>query len=106
MYRVALNTAITHVRKSNRTITQEPLYDAVGQIASDFDAPADDERTEMLYAAINTLSSVDKAIVLLYLEENTYEEIASVVGISLQNVSVRLVRIRRKLEEKLRNQIK
>ena len=57
----------------------------------------------MLYTAINTLSEIDKAITLLHLENNSYEEISSITGITKMNVSVRLVRIRKTLKEKLKN---
>jgi len=52
-----------------------------------------------LYRAISKLNRIDKAIILLWLEEKNYEEIASIMGTSKNNVSVKLVRIKRKLEE-------
>ena len=64
--------------------------------------PPDDPyagQVEVLYAAINRLSRVDKAIVLLYLEDCSYEEMASVMGMSKVNIGVRLNRIRKRLRE-------
>ena len=61
------------------------------------------KKMQMLYTAINTLSEIDKAITLLHLENNSYEEISSITGITKMNVSVRLVRIRKTLKEKLKN---
>ena len=51
-----------------------------------------------LYHGISKLNPLEKAIILLYLEEKTYDEIADIIGISKSNVSVRLVRVKRKLE--------
>ena len=105
MYKVALNTAILHIRKGERTIHKEPLSDVFLEIAAVKENSSLDDDMRMLYAAINTLSDVDKAIIVLHLEEYNYEEIAAITGITKTNVSVRLVRIRKKLEEKLKNNI-
>lgn len=61
------------------------------------------EDMRALYTAINTLDDVNKAIILLYLEEYSYEEIGVMMGMTKTNISVRLVRIKKKLEEKLKN---
>ncbi len=100
MYRVALNTAMTYIRHHKKKVAGESFGNHIPDIAT---APEqDDEPMNLLYAAINTLSLVDKAIIILHLEENSYEEIALITGLTKSNVSVRLVRIKRKLEEKLR----
>ena len=57
------------------------------------------EDVKILYQAISALKKIDKAIILLWLEEKTYEEIAELTGISIKHVSVKLVRIRKKLTE-------
>jgi RNA polymerase sigma-70 factor (ECF subfamily) len=95
MYRVALNTAISTVRKRRRNPVVHAI-DAEKPIAAE--QPTSTEDIELLYEAISKLSPIEKAIVLLWLEEKGYEEIASVVGITKSNVSVRLVRIKRKLK--------
>jgi RNA polymerase sigma factor (sigma-70 family) len=102
MYRVALNTAIGQLRKDKRTIAKEPLHDHLAEITPYQQSEAE-ERMKLLYSAINTLSLIDKAIILLYLEDNSYDEIAMVAGLTRTNVSVRLVRIKKKLEEKLKD---
>jgi RNA polymerase sigma factor (sigma-70 family) len=101
MYTVALNTAFSQIRKEKRSIQQEPLHDHLSEITP-YQQSDTEEQMNLLYSAINTLSLMDKAIVLLYLEDNSYEEIAAVTGLTKTNVSVRLVRIKRKLEEKLK----
>lgn len=96
MYRVALNTAI------NQTKRPGLLLDA----SSSPEIPVDpyesldlSEELRILYRAISHLKKVEKAIILLWLEERSYEEIAGSIGISVKNVSVRLVRIKNKLAE-------
>jgi RNA polymerase sigma-70 factor (ECF subfamily) len=101
MYRVALNTAMMHSqhKKHNLEITDlelshEQIEDSVEQFHLD-------ENIQQLYKTIGTLSKVDKAIILLFLEEHSYDEIASLTGLTKSNVSVRLVRIKRTLKEKM-----
>ena len=103
MYKVALNTAITHIRKNKKAPGKEKLTDNLNQIAESNDHIHLEEKMKLLYAAIDTLSKVDKAIILLYLEEHSYDEIAGITGLTKTNVSVRLVRIKRSLEGKLKN---
>jgi len=103
MYKVALNTAIQHIRKDRRTIQKDPINDLSLRIAVVEERAYSNDDMKMLYAAINTLTDVDKAIILLYLDEYSYDEIAIITGITKTNVSVRLVRIKKKLEDKLRN---
>jgi RNA polymerase sigma factor (sigma-70 family) len=101
MYQVALNTAITYFKKENRNIQKEELTERYLNVAQE--QTMGEEKIESLYVAINTLSPIDKMIVLLYLEENTYEEIALITGLTKTNVSVKLVRIKKELETKLKN---
>lgn len=96
LYRVALNTAISTIRKNNHSIQAEPL-EYFDQPATE--RPENSEHAEILYRAIYQLSNIDKAIILLWLEEKDYQEIAKIIGISKSNISVKLVRIKRKLEK-------
>jgi RNA polymerase sigma-70 factor, ECF subfamily len=94
MYRVALNTAITFRRRQRPT---EPL-DREPQIpARQAEQAQHAEELRQLYGAIAKLGAIEKALILLWLDERSYEEIAETLGISSKNVSVRLVRIRAKL---------
>lgn len=103
MYRVAVNTAINHIRKSTRTIKEEPLPENLDKMTlAEDEAPA--EKLQMLYAVIEHLSPVDKAITLLYLDDNSYDQIAAITGFTKSNVSVRLVRIKKQLEKQLKNE--
>lgn len=96
MYRVALNTAISSVRYRNKKVRFEPLNENLNRIENDWD---EEGRAKLLYQAISELNRIDKAIILLWLEGNNYEEIATIMGTTKSNVSVKLVRIKRKLEE-------
>ncbi|WP_319591298.1 sigma-70 family RNA polymerase sigma factor [uncultured Draconibacterium sp.] len=100
MYRVALNTAISNVRKKNRDLHFEQLLD---NDRMETETSDEKEQIQLLYRAISKLNRIDKAIILLWLEEKSYEEIASILGISKTNVSVKLVRIKHKLEEMIFN---
>jgi RNA polymerase sigma-70 factor (ECF subfamily) len=96
MYRVSLNTAISLVRKRKNS----PVVGSMDAEEPPVMEPATDNGDlELLHAAISKLRPIEKAIILLWLEEKDYEEIASIVGITKSNVSVRLVRIKRKLKE-------
>jgi len=98
MYRVCLNTAMTFRKNATRHKARSiPLENHdVPETVKNIDA------VEELYAAIATLERLNKAIILLYLDDLSYEEIASVTGLTKSNVSVRLVRIKKELENKLR----
>ncbi len=58
-----------------------------------------DEKRQLLYQAINQLSEIEKAIVMLHLEDHSYDEIAEIVGITSNHVSVKLNRIKGKLRK-------
>lgn len=96
MYRVALNTAISTVRKKKNGFAFE-LLSGNEKVADEIQD--DMEKVTLLYRAISKLNRIDKAIILLWLEEKSYEEIAAIMGTTKTNVSVKLVRIKRKLEE-------
>ena len=95
LYRVALNTAISTIRRKNRFIETVELDPQKHYNIKDNEK---DEMTADLLRAISLLGNIDRAIVLLWLEEKKYEEISEVTGLSKSAVSVRLVRIRTKLE--------
>lgn len=102
MYRVCLNTALTALRKNKHT--KESVSLSHYQIADETDSQPD-ENMLLLYKAIEKLSPVNKAIILLYLEDLSYEEIADITGLTRSNVSVRLVRIKKELEQQLKKNL-
>ena len=102
MYRVALNTSIDIIRKEKNLIKTNPLS------KSEFNLPAPDRnqqtsKQEKLYMAINQLSEIEKAIIMLYLEEYSYKEIAEIVGISESHTGVKISRIKNFLQKKIGN---
>lgn len=99
MYRVALNTALLSRRRRSRRPETTTGIDLAGTVAAAPDHGGDDLRA--LYAAIRTLPTLDRAIVLLYLEQHTHDEIAAVTGLEAKNVGVRIVRIKKRLRERL-----
>ena len=99
IYRVSLNTAISGFRKKKKAgfIDIEDISDS--EAISPDSNPDGELRIKALHFGINKLKTVEKAIVLLYLEDKSYDEISEIIGISKKNVSVRLVRLKRKLEK-------
>jgi len=98
LYRVALNTAITITKKQKQT--KIVFIENSDQIADTFDMGKAQEKSEnirILHQAISCLNQMEKAIILLWLEEKKYQEIAEIVGVSLKNVSVKVLRIKKKL---------
>lgn len=95
IWRVSMNTCISADRKKRSRGQSVPLTMDI-----DLFADTDDEnrQVKMLYDRIHSLNFIDRAIVLLWLENLSYDEIGQIVGISTKNVSVRLVRIREQLK--------
>jgi len=102
LYRIALNTAITHKRKENKripTVYTEKEFDVPEQLFS----RADQEQYALMQRLIQELPSLEKALVLLYFEDRPHAEIAEIMGISVSNVGTRLARIREKLKRNAQN---
>lgn len=95
IYRVSLNTCISADRKKKRRGETVPLNMNINLFA---DSDEDTRQVRMLRTRIGRLGPFDRAIVLLWLENLSYDEIGAIVGISAKNVSVRLVRIREQLK--------
>lgn len=99
MYRVSLNTAIILIRKKNRTIVTSSIdYHPIHINADDRDTETE-EQLQMLYAGIKLLNEVDRALVLMYLEDLPYKDIAETIGISEVNARVKMNRAKQKLKE-------
>ncbi len=96
MYRIALNTSIAYLNKEKRKGNHLPIDDTLINKTVTHDT-LKDEQVEALYAVIKKLDIVEKGIILLYLEGNTYDEIAAITGFSVTNVGTRLGRIKQKI---------
>lgn len=97
MYRVALNTALMYRRKQKGRLPTV-LIDDILPPPAEANVATDDEGIQLLYRCIQELPKLDRAIILLKLEQKSYDEIAYVTGLSEANVSVRIVRIKQKLK--------
>lgn len=95
VYRVALNVCVSLDRKKKRRNTV-PLTMDINPYEDD---NANSKQMEMLRKRINRLGPFDRAIIMLWLENMSYDEIAAVVGLSVKNVSVRLYRIKEELKK-------
>ena len=98
MYRIALNTAISGYRKQTRLLKTEDLREMHLNI-SDAGGDDPDENFQKLQWAIRQLSEIERAMIMMALEEIPYEEIAETIGITQNNVRVRMNRIREKLKK-------
>lgn len=96
IWRVSLNTCITAERKKKKHVQAEPLSMEINLFE---DSDDDTRQIRVLRERISRLGYFDRAIVLLWLENMSYEEIGDIVGVSAKNISVRLVRIREKLRK-------
>lgn len=98
MYRIALNTAISGFRKQTRKVKTEDLQEVHFNI-SDHGGDDQEENLQKLQWAIRQLSEIERAMIMMALEEVPYEDIAETIGISQNNVRVRMNRIREKLRK-------
>jgi len=98
MYRIALNVAISFYRKANRGGVTVAL-DAEAQFAEDNGNEELEERIKVLQRFIHGLNELDKALMILYLEERPYKEAAEILGISETNVATKLSRIKARLKQ-------
>ena len=96
IYRIALNTSLTHFKKEKRKGDHVPI-DEVLLNQSDINDTLKEERIEILYDQIRKLNAIDKGIIFLYLEGKNYEEIASITGFTATNIGTRLGRIKQKI---------
>lgn len=99
MYRIAINTAISGYRKQTRNVKTEDLDELHYNISEHTGTEVGEENAQKLQWAIRQLSEIERAMVMMALEEIPYEEIADTIGITQNNVRVRMNRIREKLRK-------
>ncbi|MBI2730839.1 MAG: sigma-70 family RNA polymerase sigma factor [Sphingobacteriales bacterium] len=105
LYRIALNTAISSYRKSKRTISTTAIDGLPVELAEQEYDFATEEKLKQLYTAIGKLTEVERAIVMLYLDDKTYEEMEEVLGINQNNLRVKMNRIKDKLRQLTKNEV-
>ncbi|UQD54929.1 RNA polymerase sigma factor [Flavobacterium sp. K5-23] len=100
VYRISLNVCLTLLKKNKKKenqISSEFLPDEAIEDSRSFT----DESLNQLYQAIRQLSDVDRAVIMLYLEEKSYQEIAEIIGTNPNNIGVRIKRIKERLKKLL-----
>ena len=104
IYRIALNTAISFYRNDSKHSDKKVSIDASIISLSDFEyVPEDDENIALLYQFIENLNKMDKALILLCLDDNKYPDMAEILGISETNVATKISRIKKILKEQFSN---
>jgi RNA polymerase sigma factor (sigma-70 family) len=101
MYQVALNTAISFYRKENKDSPLVSIKEHHDHIEDKNDSLDNgEENINLLQQFINELKELDRALMILYLEERSYSEIAEILGITETNVATKISRIKEKLKQK------
>lgn len=104
IYRIALNTAISFYRKdSKHSKKSDSLDESIISISNLEIETEKDENISMLFHFIEQLNELDKALILLYLDDNKYNEIADILGISETNVATKISRIKKRLKTQFSN---
>lgn len=101
MYRVALNTAINQFRISQKEILNFK-NELSSEIGMEEESGEKEENTKLLHKAIGKLNKAEKSLIILYLDNLHYKEIAEITGISVSNVGVKINRIKSKLQKILK----
>lgn len=102
IYAVSINTSISRLKKEKRIEYQENVPELPDN-SDIIDEMAKNESLQLLISAIHNLDEIDKSIMLLYLEEKSYDEIAEIIGITKSNVGVRINRAKKILKQNLKN---
>jgi RNA polymerase sigma-70 factor (ECF subfamily) len=98
MYRVALNTAITSFKKDKRQPDKTAISYENLQLVEEMYDTRTEEQIRILNLAVAQLTGIEKSIILLFLEDKKYEEIADITGITQNYVRVKMNRIKKKLK--------
>lgn len=94
VYRVTLNTCVSYKRRSRVSERQAEAFDEFYRDLYEDVSDEDQERYKLMYRLIASLRPVDRSIMLLWLDDNTYDEIAEVMGLTREAVAARLKRAR------------
>lgn len=100
IYAVSINTSISRLKKKERIEYREELPESMDSYDIE-EATTRENNFRQLLQAISKLNKIDKSIMLLYLEEKSYDEIAEILGISKSNVGVRIYRAKEVLKKTL-----
>ncbi len=104
VYRISLNVCLTLLKK-NKNNGKHFVSDSLTAEETEDNYAFSDESLNLLYDAIRQLSEIDRAIIMLYLEEKPYQEIADIIGTNPNNIGVRVKRIKIRLKKILDGKI-
>ena len=104
VYRISLNVCLTLLKKKKNN-TQHFASDNIPEELTEDSHAFSDESLNQLYDAIRQLSEIDRAVILLYLEEKSYQDIADIIGTNPNNIGVRIKRIKQRLKKLLDGKI-
>lgn len=104
VYRISLNVCLTLLKKKKKN-ENHFVSDALTAEETEDNYAFSDESLNLLYDAIRQLSEIDRAIIMLYLEEKAYKEIADIIGTNPNNIGVRVKRIKVRLKKILDGKI-
>lgn len=93
IYRIALNTCVSFYRRSKKNVNYVDISMDVPDVVEN------NEQIQELYKLINRLGKIERALVLLYLDDKPYKEISEITGLSVTNVATKLSRIKDKLKQ-------
>lgn len=104
IYKIALNTAITFYRDGSKHNNNRVKVDVSVLSLPDFEYDSEtDKKISMLYGFIEKLNEIDKALMLLYLDDKKHKEIAEILGISETNVATKISRIKNAFKAQINN---
>ena len=101
LYKLSLNVCLTLLKKNKNLQNLQNIFvsDSIQEQISEENKFFTDESLNQLYAAIKQLSEIDRAVILMYLEEKSYQEIADIIGTNSNNIGTRVNRIKERLKK-------
>lgn len=96
VYRVCLNVCLSQLRRKKKVVGQ--VREVLPEVVEESDT-VEEEQLEMLYKAIKLLKESDRAVILLYLEDKSYKEMAEILGITVTNVGAKVNRVKNQLKK-------
>ncbi|MFT5823495.1 MAG: RNA polymerase sigma-70 factor (ECF subfamily) [Crocinitomix sp.] len=105
LYKISLNVCLTLLKKKKKANHQYFASDALPEVSIEENKAFADESLNQLYDGIRQLSEVDRGVILLYLEEKSYQEIAEIIGTNPNNIGVRIKRIKERLKKILNGKV-
>jgi len=105
VYRLSLNVCLTLLKKETKRNDQYSAREPISIEINQDDQTFSEDSLNQLYSAIKQLSKIDRAVIILYLEERSYQEISEIMGTSTSNIGVRINRIKKRLKKIINGKI-